>query len=178
MPDALFCFAWHKHASLRQIRDELYIKLVKIIFKFFSYLLAELCPLARIYQGSFVAFPEIDLYPGFAPGLYHVNECGLIRKVLKIIVYNIMNSVSDFLRRRKQHHLFGTVMPFVLLGLLPMLAGIFLRNPYVLFLGTMMASGAAGDLMIIRKVLGYKSIAKEVVYMDHPTEAGGVVFER
>ena len=79
---------------------------------------------------------------------------------------------------RKQHHLFGTVMPFVLLGLLPMLAGIFLRNPYVLFLGTMMASGAAGDLMIIRKVLGYKSIAKEVVYMDHPTEAGGVVFER
>ena len=76
MPDALFCFAWHKHASLRQIRDELYIKLVKIIFKFFGYLLAELCPLARIYQGSFVAFPEIDLYPGFAPTSMNVARYG------------------------------------------------------------------------------------------------------
>ena len=37
---------------------------------------------------------------------------------------------------------------------------------------------AAGDFMIFRKIAGYNSSEKEVVYMDHPTDAGGVIFER
>ena len=79
---------------------------------------------------------------------------------------------------KKEQHLFGTAMPLITLGILPMIAGIALGNPSVLFIGIFMAAGAAGDIMIIRRVLGYRSNANEIVYMDHPTEVGGVVFER
>ena len=79
---------------------------------------------------------------------------------------------------KKGQYLFGTVMPFIALGIIPMITGLVIRNSAFLFLGIIMAASAAGDLMIIRNVAGYKSDAKEIVYMDHPTEAGGVIFER
>lgn len=79
---------------------------------------------------------------------------------------------------QKGHYLFGTVMPFIVLGIIPMIAGIVSRNSAVLLMGILMADSAAGDLMIIQKVTGFKTDAKEVIYMDHPTEAGSVLFER
>ena len=79
---------------------------------------------------------------------------------------------------KKGPYLFGSVMPLVILGILPMIAGIAVGNLDVLFIGIIMADAAAGDILIIRRIIGYKSGAAEVVYMDHPTEAGGVVFER
>ena len=78
----------------------------------------------------------------------------------------------------KQHYLFGTVMPLIILGIVPMLVGLVIGNPNVLFIGIVMSGSAAGDILIIQRVLGYKSSANEIVYMDHPTEAGGVIFER
>lgn len=78
----------------------------------------------------------------------------------------------------KGQHIFGTVMPLVILGLIPMIAGAFLANPYLMFIGIIMADAAAGDILIIFRLLGYKSKAREIVYMDHPTEAGGVIFEK
>ena len=79
---------------------------------------------------------------------------------------------------KKEAYIFGTVMPLVLLGILPMIAGIAVNNSNILILGIILADSAAGDIMIIWKLLRYKSDSGEVVYMDHPTEAGGVVFER
>ena len=79
---------------------------------------------------------------------------------------------------KKPQHVFGTVMPLILLGILPMIVAIAIGNVDLLFIGIVMADGAAGDILIIRMLLGYKSSANEIVYMDHPTEAGGVVFER
>ena len=79
---------------------------------------------------------------------------------------------------KKGQHLFGTIMPCILLGIIPMAVGIAIGNPTVMFIGFVMAGFAAGDIMIIQKSLKYKSKAKETVYMDHPTEAGIVVFER
>ena len=78
----------------------------------------------------------------------------------------------------KKQYIFGAVMPLLVLGILPMITAIIIGNPDLLFLGILMADGGAGDIMIIRRILGYRSGAKEIVYMDHPTEAGGVVFER
>ena len=78
----------------------------------------------------------------------------------------------------KKQYIFGAVMPLLVLGILPMIVAIIIGNPDLLFLGILMADGGAGDIMIIRRVLGYRSGAKEIVYMDHPTEAGGVVFDR
>ena len=79
---------------------------------------------------------------------------------------------------KKTQYLIGTAMPLVLLGILPMLIGIAVQNTNVLFLGIVMTDGAAGDILIIHRLLSYKSSAGEITYMDHPTEAGGVVFER
>lgn len=79
---------------------------------------------------------------------------------------------------KKGQHVFGTVMPLILLGIVPMIVGIAIGNLGVLLVGIFMCVGAAGDILIIRMVLGYRSCANEVVYMDHPTDAGGVVFER
>lgn len=79
---------------------------------------------------------------------------------------------------KKSQYLFGTVMPLILLGIVPMVVGIVLANPTVLFLGIIMADAAGGDIMILHKLLTFKSTAAELVYMDHPTEAGSVVFEK
>ena len=79
---------------------------------------------------------------------------------------------------KKGQYIFGTVMPLLLLGILPMICAIALGKPGILFLGIIMADAAAGDILIIMKLLQYKSSAKEIIYMDHPTEAGGVVFEK
>ena len=69
-------------------------------------------------------------------------------------------------------------MPLFLLGVLPMLAGILLGSMSTLFMGIIMADSAAGDIQIVWKILRYKSGAAELVYVDHPTQGGGVVFEK
>ena len=79
---------------------------------------------------------------------------------------------------KKGQYVFGTVMPLILLGIVPMIVGIVLANPTVLFVGIIMADAAGGDIMILHKLLTFKSTASELVYMDHPTEAGSVVFEK
>lgn len=79
---------------------------------------------------------------------------------------------------KKNQHIIGTIMPMIVLGIIPMILGIILGNPGLLFIGIVMSDAAAGDLMVIHRILSYKSNAKDIVYMDHPTEAGGVIFER
>ena len=48
----------------------------------------------------------------------------------------------------------------------------------VLLMGIFMADSAAGDILIVWKILRYRSSAERIVYMDHPTQAGGVIFEK
>ena len=42
----------------------------------------------------------------------------------------------------------------------------------------LMADAAAGDILIVWKILCYRSEAGTIVYIDHPTQAGGVIFEK
>ncbi len=50
---------------------------------------------------------------------------------------------------------------------------------FVLYLlGLIMIIGASGDIMIVFMILTHRSRAKDVLFMDHPTQAGGVVFEK
>ena len=79
---------------------------------------------------------------------------------------------------KKGQHIFGTVMPLIVLGIIPMIVGLAIGNGSVLLLGVIMAASAAGDILIIRNILAHKSSAREIVYMDHPTEVGVVAFER
>ena len=78
----------------------------------------------------------------------------------------------------KGQYIFGALMPLVLLGILPMAAGILMGSMAALFMGIVMTVSAAGDIMIVWCLLTYRSQAETVVYMDHPTQAGGVVFEK
>ncbi len=78
----------------------------------------------------------------------------------------------------KGQYIFGALVPLVLLGLLPMLAGILTGSMQTLLMGIIMADAAAGDILIVWKILRYRSGAENIVYIDHPTQAGGVIFEK
>lgn len=78
----------------------------------------------------------------------------------------------------KAQYIFGALMPLIALGIGPMIVGIITGNSTLLAIGIVMADAAAGDIMVVHKILTYRSNADEIVYMDHPTEAGGVIFER
>jgi hypothetical protein len=41
-----------------------------------------------------------------------------------------------------------------------------------------MTLGGGGDLMIVHMLLRHKSDAREKLILDHPTQAGSVIFER
>ena len=78
----------------------------------------------------------------------------------------------------KGQYIFGALLPCVALGVLPMIAGILMGSLPLLFLGIVMTDSAAGDIMIVWNILRYRSEAGKIVYMDHPTQAGGVIFEK
>ena len=78
----------------------------------------------------------------------------------------------------KSQYVFGAVMPLALLGIIPLIVGILIGSFAVLLLGIIMTVAAAGDILIVWKVLTYRSKADTVVYIDHPTQAGGVIFEK
>ena len=78
----------------------------------------------------------------------------------------------------KGPYIFGALMPLIILGIVPMIIGIVTGSIFVLSVGILMTDAAAGDILIVWKLLRYKSTAKHVVYMDHPTQAGGVIFEK
>lgn len=78
----------------------------------------------------------------------------------------------------KGQYIFGALMPLILLGILPMAIGIAVGSVPVLLMGILATDGAAGDILIVWNILRYKTSASEVVYIDHPTQVGGVIFEK
>ena len=78
----------------------------------------------------------------------------------------------------KGQYIFGALLPCFALGVIPMIVGILVGSLPLLFLGIVMTDSAAGDILIVWKILRYRSEANEIVYMDHPTQAGGVIFEK
>ena len=78
----------------------------------------------------------------------------------------------------KGQYVFGAMLPCFLLGVVPMIVSILVGSLPLLLLGIIMTDSAAGDIMIVWKILRYRSENKEIVYMDHPTQAGGVIFEK
>ena len=78
----------------------------------------------------------------------------------------------------KGQYIAGALAPLVLLGIVPMIWGILAGSFPVLLVGIIMADSAAGDIQIVWQILRYKSCSSDVVYIDHPTQGGGVIFER
>lgn len=79
---------------------------------------------------------------------------------------------------KKQQYIIGTVMPGVLLGVLPSIYAILSNNSYVFILSLLMIVAACGDFLIVLKLIKYKSKGHHRICMDHPYECGVVVFEK
>ena len=78
----------------------------------------------------------------------------------------------------KGPYILGALMPMVVLGIIPTIVAFVTGSMLVLYLGIIMIDAAAGDVMIVAKILRHKSESAEMLIYDHPTEAGSVIFER
>ncbi len=72
----------------------------------------------------------------------------------------------------------GGLMPGLLLGLVPWIVAMGVGSAPLLVISIIMLVAAAGDVLIVLKLLSYPAGKKETVYVDHPTLGGLVVFER
>ena len=72
----------------------------------------------------------------------------------------------------------GALTPLIFVGIVPTAVAIATGSIAWLFIGVIMIVSAAGDILIVHKILTYKSTAKEILYFDHPTTAGGIIFEK
>ena len=79
---------------------------------------------------------------------------------------------------KKGEYITGALMPALLLGFLPA-AGAIVTGSAVLFcISAVMIFAGGGDLTIVLKLLRYKTESSEALYLDHPYQAGLVVFLR
>lgn len=75
----------------------------------------------------------------------------------------------------KSQYVIGALMPLVLVGVVPWIAGIAAGSLLWMAIGAIMIGGAAGDIMIVWTIR--KEPASALVY-DHPNEAGCYVYHK
>ena len=78
----------------------------------------------------------------------------------------------------KKSHLTGTLMPLILLGIVPFVISLITASVSLLAISVLMTDAATGDIMIALKVARYRMKGEELLVIDHPVEAGCAVFER
>jgi hypothetical protein len=79
---------------------------------------------------------------------------------------------------KKWQYIIGAAMPTIILGFALALAAVALNSIFLLLLAESMIFGGGGDFAVIFKMLHYRSLGKDTVYFDHPTDCGFVVFEK
>lgn len=79
---------------------------------------------------------------------------------------------------KKHMYLIGTFMPMFLLGICPMIVAIITGNMPLFVLGIFHTLAGAGDILIILKLLMYRSKGKDVYFFDHPYDCGLIAFEK
>lgn len=79
---------------------------------------------------------------------------------------------------KKYQSILSALMPTLLLGFIPCMVAVFIGSSVLLAIGILLIMGGGGDLLIIFKLLCYKSPTKDVLFIDHPYEIGTAVFER
>lgn len=79
---------------------------------------------------------------------------------------------------KKYQIIVGAIMPTLILGFIPAIVAVFTGSTVTLFIALMLIMGGGGDMIMICKLLRYKSTAKDVLFIDHPYELGTAVFER
>ncbi len=79
---------------------------------------------------------------------------------------------------KKLHYILGSMMPTIVLGVLVAGIGICISSFFLVIIGCYNIFAGGGDFNIIIRLLCYKTPNKDVIFMDHPTELGLVVFEK
>lgn len=79
---------------------------------------------------------------------------------------------------RKGAYIAGALAPLLVVGVLPAAVAVWCGSFTLLLMGLIMILAAGGDILIVKNILTYKTDASEVLYMDHPTQAGGVILEK
>lgn len=79
---------------------------------------------------------------------------------------------------KKTGYITGTIMPLILTGIIPAIAGIMTGSFLMLMIGIVMIPSAAGDILIIFTLLKHKSDSKDQIICDLPVQAGCMLFER
>lgn len=107
----------------------------------------------------------------FAENHWKSISFGFIVKALT--PYCTCNSVLT-----KWQYIAGAAMPLILLGILPSAVAVATGSEWLLMIGSLMIFGGGGDLIMILKLLRFKSSAEDVRYLDHPYNVGLVAFEK
>lgn len=95
-----------------------------------------------------------------------------------VIVKNLTPYCTCKTALPKGLYILGALMPLILLGIIPTIIGIAIGSFLTVLIGDVMIVSAAGDILIVHKILTYKTTSGDVLYFDHPTEAGGIIFEK
>lgn len=69
----------------------------------------------------------------------------------------------------------GTVLPAILLGLIPFVVGTVLQSPGIALFGIVMTFAAGGDLLVLWLM---RNVNARALVQDHPSRAGCIVLEQ
>ena len=79
---------------------------------------------------------------------------------------------------KKGPYIAGSLMPLIVLGIVPFIVSLFNGSFMLLVISMVMMLSATGDVIVSIMMIGYKSDAREIIFLDHPYKAGFIVFER
>lgn len=75
----------------------------------------------------------------------------------------------------KRAYVVGSLMPLLLLGLLPFVVSLLVGSLWLMLFGTMLSAAAMGDVMI---VWALRHESPDTLVYDHPTEGGCLVYHK
>ena len=78
----------------------------------------------------------------------------------------------------KGQYILGAMMPLLVTGIIPTVIAFLIGSFPFLLVGLSLIIGAGGDIMLVLKLLRFRTDAKEILIYDHPTEAGSIMFTR
>ena len=78
----------------------------------------------------------------------------------------------------KGQYILGAMMPLLVTGIIPTVIAFLIGSFPFLLVGLSLIIGAGGDIMLVLKLLRFRTYAKEILIYDHPTEAGSIMFTR
>ena len=76
----------------------------------------------------------------------------------------------------KKSHIISAIMPTIFLGFLPSIIAVFSGNAFLFVIGLVMILSGGGDFLMIYNLLKINSKKYDVLFLDHPTEIGSLIF--